>query len=156
MVQIFNRSYYEDVLVPTVQKIYDNKKIKDRYKDVNNFEKLLQDEDTIILKFFLHISRKKQVKKLKERLELRRKFWKFDPSDLQARDNRDAYRNVYHDIFDKCNDPSWNIIPADQKRYKNYLIAKTIVEAFEEQMKLKRPDLEVKKKKYKKLLKKSQ
>lgn len=159
MVQIFNRSYYEDILVPTVEWLFPAKKIKERYDDINNFEKLLIENNTIILKFFLHISPEKQTEKLQERLELRRKFWKFDPSDLDAREKRDDYQKVYHKIFDICNLAPRNIIPADQKRYKNYLITKTIIDAFENEMKLKRPDMEEEHKKnedeYKKILKKS-
>lgn len=142
MVQIFNRSYYEDILVPTVEKIYEPKMIKARYDDVNNFEKLLKDNDTIIIKFFLHISPEKQEEKIKERLVLEHKFWKFDPSDIQARKKRSEYQEVYEDLFDKCEVTPWNIVPADQKWYKNYLIAKTIVETFEKKMKLERPDLD--------------
>lgn len=142
MVQIFNRSYYEDILVPTVEKIYEPKMIKARYDDVNNFEKLLKDNDTIIIKFFLHISPEKQEEKIKERFVLEHKFWKFDPSDIQARKKRSEYQEVYEDLFDKCEVTPWNIVPADQKWYKNYLIAKTIVETFEKKMKLERPDLD--------------
>jgi len=142
MVQIFNRSYYEDILVPTVEKIYEPKMVKARYDDVNNFEKLLKDNDTIIIKFFLHISKEKQEEKIKERLVIEHKFWKFDPSDIQARQKRSEYQEVYENIFDKCKETSWNIVPSDQKWYKNYLIAKTIVETFEKKMKLERPDLD--------------
>lgn len=142
MVQIFNRSYYEDILVPTVEKLYEPKMIKARYDDVNNFEKLLKDNDTIIIKFFLHISKEKQEEKIKERLVIEHKFWKFDPSDLQARQKRSEYQKVYENIFDECKETAWHIVPADQKWYKNYLIAKTIVEAFEKKMKLERPDLD--------------
>jgi PPK2 family polyphosphate:nucleotide phosphotransferase len=142
MVQIFNRSYYEDILVPTVEKIYEPKMIKARYEDVNNFEKLLADNDTIIIKFFLHISPEKQEEKIKERLVLEHKFWKFDPSDIQARKKRTEYQAVYESIFEQCKQTPWHIIPADQKWYKNYLIAKTIVDTFEKKMKLERPDLQ--------------
>lgn len=151
MVQIFNRSYYEDILVPTVEKLYPAKMIKERYDDVNNFEKLLEQNDTVILKFFLHISKEKQEEKIKERLVIEHKFWKFDPSDIQARQKRDDYQKVYEEIFDKCEEQPWHIIPADQKRYKNYLIAKTIVDAFEKKMKLERPDLDPGEEEYQKL-----
>jgi polyphosphate kinase 2 (PPK2 family) len=142
MVQIFNRSYYEDILVPTVEKIYEPKMIKARYDDVNNFEKLLTDHNTIIIKFFLHISPEKQEEKIKERLVLEHKFWKFDPSDIQARNKRDEYEKVYENIFDTCNKVPRHIVPADENRYKNYVVAKTIVETFEKKMKLARPDLD--------------
>lgn len=151
MVQIFNRSYYEDILVPTVEKMYEPKIIKARYDDVNNFEKLLGDNNTIIIKFFLHISPEKQEEKIKERLVLEHKFWKFDPSDIQARQKRDQYQEVYEKIFDTCDYTPWHIIPADQKWYKNYLIAKAIVEAFEKKMKLERPDLDPGEEEYQKI-----
>lgn len=142
MVQIFNRSYYEDILVPTVEKIYQPKIIKARYDDINNFEKLLTDNDTIILKFFLHISPERQEEKIKERLVLEHKFWKFDPSDIQARHKRNDYEKVYENLFDICNTVPRHIVPADENRYKNYLVAKTIVQTFEKKMKLDRPDLD--------------
>jgi len=151
MVQIFNRSYYEDILVPTVEKLYPTKMIKERYDDVNNFEKLIQENDTIVLKFFLHISKEKQEEKIKERLVIEHKFWKFDPSDIQARQKWDDYQKVYENIFDKCEQQPRHIVPADQKWYKNYLIAKTIVEAFEKKMKLERPDLDPGEDEYQKL-----
>jgi len=90
----------------------------------------------------LHISPEKQEEKIKERLVLEHKFWKFDPSDVQARQKRDQYQEVYEKIFDECTQTPRHIIPADQKWYKNYLIAKTIVQAFEKEMKLERPDLD--------------
>jgi polyphosphate kinase 2 (PPK2 family) len=108
MVQIFNRSYYEDILVPTVEKIYEPKMIKARYDDVNNFEKLLKDNDSIIIKFFLHIfHQKNKRKKSKKDWSLEHKFWKFDPSDIQARKKRSEYQEVYEDLFDKCEVTPW-------------------------------------------------
>ena len=140
MVQIFNRSYYEDILVPTVEKIYPAKEVKKRYDDINNFEQLIQENDTVIVKFFLNISHDKQEEKLQERLTEKQKHWKFDPSDARARAKRKEYRAVYENIFEKCDKVPRHIIPVDQKRYKNYCIAQTILEAFNH-MKLERPDL---------------
>ncbi len=151
MVQIFNRSYYEDILVPTVQKTHNTKKIKARYDDVNNFEKLLGDNDTVIIKFFLHIGQERQEEKIRERLVLKRKFWKFDPSDIQARQNRSEYQKVYESIFEKCTLTPRHIVPADKNWYKNYIVAKTIVDAFEKKMKLERPDIEEEEEIYQKL-----
>lgn len=140
MVQIFNRSYYEDILVPTVEKLYHPKEIKKRYDDINNFEELIQENDTIIVKFFLNISHDKQEEKLKERITEKQKHWKFDPSDARARAKWKEYRAVYENIFSECDKIPRHIIPADQKRYKNYCIAETILKAFKS-MKLERPDL---------------
>lgn len=151
MVQIFNRSYYEDILVPTVQKTYPEKMIDQRYDDINNFENLLQENDTIILKFFLHISKEKQEEKIRERLVTNDKLWKFDTSDIQARQNREHYQKTYEKIFDKCDQQLRHIIPADQKWYKNHLITKIIIETFEKKMKLERPDLDPGEEQYKEM-----
>ncbi len=140
MVQIFNRSYYEDILVPTVEKIYPLKEVKKRYDDINNFEKLIQENDTVIVKFFLDISHAKQEEKLQERITRKDKHWKFDPSDARARAKRKDYIKTYEQIFEKCDKVKRHIVPADQKRYKNYCIAKIILDAFDS-MKLERPDL---------------
>lgn len=140
MVQIFNRSYYEDILVPTVEKIYPAKEVKKRYDDINNFEKLIQENDTIIVKFFLDISHDKQEEKLQQRITEKDKHWKFDPSDARARAKWKDYIKTYEEIFEKCDQVKRHIVPADQKRYKNYCIAKVILEAFQS-MKLERPDL---------------
>ena len=140
MVQIFNRSYYEDILVPTVEKIYHPKEIAKRYDDINNFEELIQENDTIIVKFFLDISHDKQEEKLQERITRKDKHWKFDPSDARARAKWKDYIKTYEQIFEKCDKVKRHIVPADQKRYKNYCIAKVILEAFNS-MKLERPDL---------------
>lgn len=140
MVQIFNRSYYEDILVPTVEKIYHPKEIAKRYHDINHFESLIQENDTIIVKFFLDISHDKQEEKLQERITRKDKHWKFDPSDARARSKRKDYIKTYEQIFDKCDKVKRHIVPADQKRYKNYCIAKIILDAFDS-MKLERPAL---------------
>ena len=81
MITIFNRSHYEDILVPSVEGYIDKKTIENRYEHINAFEKMLADEGVIILKFFLHMSKEVQKKRLEERITIERKFWKFDPSD---------------------------------------------------------------------------
>jgi len=132
-IQIFNRSHYEDILVPSVEKTLPNKVIEKRYKHIKNFEKMLADEDTIILKFYLHMSKDKQKERLLERLTMKRKYFKFDPSDTRAREKRDEYIETYEKIFKETNTKNapWYIIPADQKWYKSYLIMKKVKVALE-------------------------
>ena len=140
MVQIFNRSHYEDILVPTVENLADSDIVANRYNSINDFEKLLQNNGTTILKFYLHVSKDKQKEKLNERLTNPIKYWKHNIGDRDTRNSYDQYMEVYGDIFKKCNTPEWYIIAADQNWYKIYQIAKIILKAFES-MDLKRPKL---------------
>jgi PPK2 family polyphosphate:nucleotide phosphotransferase len=134
MIQIFNRSHYEDVLVPRVEKWIDQKEVKRRFEAINHFEELLErHNDTIIIKFFLNISKEKQQEKFKERLTNPAKNWKFNPNDQIAADNYDKYLTAYKDIIKVCSpDIPWTIVPSDQNWYKEYIIAKTIVERLKE------------------------
>lgn len=132
MIQIFNRSHYEDVLVPQVEGWLDREMILRRYQYINAFEHALQDQDTIILKFYLHISEEEQSIRFQERLDDPRKNWKFSPADLETAKKWPEYRDVYHEIFNTCSpDIPWIIVPSDQKWYKEYIVAKTIVETLE-------------------------
>ncbi len=144
MIHIFNRSHYEDILVPTVENLFPKEIIDRRYDHINSFEKLLADNDTHVLKFYLHISPEEQKVRLKERLENPQKFWKHNDWDRESRKKWDQYREVYHTIFNKCNETPRYIIPADTNRRKVYQVAQIIVQHFE-QMALKRPELETKK-----------
>lgn len=144
MIHIFNRSHYEDILVPTVKWLFPEEEIEKRYQHINNFEQLLLDNDTHVLKFYLHISPEEQKVRLKERLENPQKFWKHNDEDRESRKKWDEYRDVYHKIFDKCNTIPWHIIPADKNRWKVYQVAQVILEHFE-QMNLKWPWLETEK-----------
>ena len=139
-VQIFNRSHYEDILVPTVEKLFDKKVIEKRYDQINNFEDMLQKNGTTIVKFYLNVSKDKQKEKLNERLTDPTKYWKHNIGDRDTRDNYDEYINVYENIFNKCDKPEWNIIAADQNRYKIYQISKILLKVFEE-MELRWPKL---------------
>ncbi|MFL5752403.1 MAG: PPK2 family polyphosphate kinase [Bacteroidia bacterium] len=133
MIQIFNRSHYEDILVPTVHQLFDRKTIEARYKHINNFEALLKDSNTIVLKFFLHISKEEQTERLNERKTNPTKFWKHSDRDSIEAKSWDKYMKVYNEIFKKCAEhAAWNIIPADQNWYRDYLVAKTIVKTLEE------------------------
>lgn len=137
---IFNRSHYEDILVPQVQKTFPSTLIKKRYTHINNFEQMLQDEGTTILKFFLHISQKKQKEKLYNRLLNKTKHRKFDASDWDTHQAFDKYMEIYQDIITTCNTPERHIIPSDKKWYKFYLISEILCKEFKK-MKLQWPDL---------------
>jgi len=132
MIHIFNRSHYEDILVPEVHGFISKDKIKRRYDYINAFENNLKDHNTIIFKYFLHISKEEQVERFQRRLTRPDKYWKYDPSDLTESMRWDEYEEVYEKIFKKCSPENpWTIIPADNKWYRNYLIAKDIVEKLE-------------------------
>jgi PPK2 family polyphosphate:nucleotide phosphotransferase len=132
MIHIFNRSHYEDVLVQKVHKWVDDKTIKQRYMHITNFEKLLTDSGTQVLKFYLHISKKEQLERLEERLKVPSKRWKYSDADMKEREYWNEYMNAYESAIENCSEAaSWNIIPADQNWYKEYLIAKKVVETLE-------------------------
>jgi len=129
MIQIFDRSHYEDVLVTRVLKLIDDKTAHKRFKMINEFEKLLETNHTHIIKFYLHISEKQQKERFEERLDDPRKNWKYNPNDLKTAKNWPAYRKYYQEVFDECSkDIPWVIVPSDQNWYKQYIVAKTIVE----------------------------
>ena len=132
MIQIFNRSHYEDILVPSVHQLISKKSLKERYGFLKCFEQHLTNNGTIILKFFLHISQKEQARRITVRKKDPNKKWKYDKSDDQAAKRWDAYQTVYEDIIQHCRQETpWIIVPADKKWYRNYFVAKTIVERLE-------------------------
>jgi PPK2 family polyphosphate:nucleotide phosphotransferase len=140
MVQIFNRSHYEDILVPTVHKLLDKDIIERRYDIINSFEQNLEDNGTVILKFFLHISKEEQKERIKERQTDSQKKWKYDPADSREEKSWDSYVDVYENIFNKCSkDIPWFIVPADKKWYRNYFIANEIVKTLKG-LKMKYPE----------------
>ena len=131
-IQIFNRSHYEDILYPVVHGLLDKKEIHERQQAINNFEEHLQNSDTIILKFYLHISQKEQAERLQERLCNPEKKWKYNPADKKEAKQWDDYMVAYQNVFDGCHESNpWIIVPADQKWYRNYLVVKMIVETLE-------------------------
>lgn len=144
MIKVFNRSQYEDILVPTVEKFLPTEQIDRRYDDINNFEKLLEDNNTHVLKFYLHISKEEQQERFKERLDIPEKRWKHNPNDHKTSSKWDAYMSVYEEIFKRCGkDNPWNIIPADQNWYRDYMITKVIYEKMVElKMKYPKPNFE--------------
>jgi PPK2 family polyphosphate:nucleotide phosphotransferase len=132
-VAIFNRSHYEDILVPTVQKLAPKSTIEPRYDHVRHFEELLSDGGTAVLKFFLHISKDEQRGRLQERLDRPDKHWKFDPKDLDARAAWDDYSDCYEQVFRRTSTDAapWYVVPADRKWFRNYLVARVIVRTLE-------------------------
>ena len=132
MIGIFNRSHYEDVLIQRVHSWVDMNTIKRRYEHINAFEKLIAGNGTAILKFYLHISPEEQKKRLTERLSDPSKMWKYNPGDLEESKLWDQYMAAYQDAINVCSPGfPWTIVPADKNWYKEYLIARTIVETLQ-------------------------
>lgn len=128
MIHAFNRSHYEDVLITRVHGWCDDETAHKRFRAINHFEELLQDNQTLLFKFYLHISREEQQERLQERIEDPKKRWKHDPGDHEEAQYWDQYMNMYEDVFVHCNGVPWTIIPADQNWYKEYCVAKVLVE----------------------------
>ena len=130
-IRIFNRSHYEDVLVARVRKLVPEQVWRARYEHINHFEQLLADADTVILKFYLHISKAEQEKRLLEREQDRTKFWKLSVGDWQEREYWNAYTKAYEDAINRCSTASapWHIVPANKKWFRNLAVAEAIVEA---------------------------
>jgi PPK2 family polyphosphate:nucleotide phosphotransferase len=133
MMGIFNRSHYEDVLVVRVKELAPKAVWSKRYEQINDFEKMLSANGTVILKFFLHVSRAEQTERLRERIEDRTKNWKFNAGDLAERKLWDSYTEAYRDALTKCSTSwaPWYLVPADSNKARNYLIARRIVETLE-------------------------
>lgn len=124
MIQVFNRSHYEDILVTRVHKWCDDKTAKKRMKAINDFEKLLvEHNNTHILKFYLHISPAEQQERLSERIKDPAKMWKYNEKDFDESKLWDEYMKMYEDCFNHCNAVPWTIVPADQNWHKEYVIA---------------------------------
>jgi len=141
MISIFNRAHYEDVIIQRVHHWVSSKIIRQRYEHINNFEKLLSKSGTTILKFYLHVSKKEQLKRLEERLSDPAKMWKYSKNDIKERGYWKDYMRAYEDAFLNCSEhAAWHIIPSDQNWYKEYLIAKRVVETLES-FKMKFPGL---------------
>lgn len=133
-IMIFDRSHYEDVLAVRVNELKPESVWRKRFRHINDFEQLLVDEDTIILKFFLHINRDTQKQRLQERLDIPMKNWKFDPSDIVARSKWEEYEAAYEEVFEKTSHPHapWYIIPANKKWARNLLVARIVVSCLED------------------------
>lgn len=129
-VMIFNRSHYEDVLVVRVESLVPKKVWKKRYEHINAFEKMLADEGTTILKFFLHIHPDEQKERFQERLDNPAKNWKFNPGDLKTRAKWSEYEEAFEDMLNKTStdDAPWYVVPANRKWYRNLVISEVIID----------------------------
>jgi PPK2 family polyphosphate:nucleotide phosphotransferase len=127
---IFNRSHYEDVLVVRVHELVPKEVWKRRYDHINQFEKLLVDSRTIVLKFLLHISKEEQEERLLDREKETEKAWKLSVGDWKEREHWDEYTQAYQDAINHCAAPGapWFVVPADHKWYRDLVIIEQIVE----------------------------
>jgi PPK2 family polyphosphate:nucleotide phosphotransferase len=141
MIGVFNRSHYEDVLIARVHNLVPPEIWQHRYDQINHFEQLLTAGQTTILKFYLHISKKEQKKRLQARLQQPHKRWKFNPADLVERTYWEDYIHAFEDVFSRCSpaDAPWYIVPANKKWYRDVAISEVMVNAFEG-LNLKYPD----------------
>jgi len=130
MFAIFDRSYYEDVLIVRVHDLVPKSVWEKRYDHINAFERLLIDSGTIVLKFFLHISREEQEERLTAREQEADKRWKINPGDYEEREKWDDYRRAYEVMLERCasKDAPWYVVPSDRKWYRNLAVAETIVD----------------------------
>ena len=158
---IFNRTHYENVLVTKVHPEYilgenipginsvsdiDAEFWKNRYRQINDFEKHIAENGTLIFKFFLHLSKEEQRQRLLRRLELREKNWKFSPGDLKERKLWSRYQECYQEAINKTSKPHapWYIIPADNKKAARLTVAIILLEALKKYKDVKEPELEEK------------
>lgn len=127
---IFNRSHYEDVLVVRVHNIVPEAVWQKRYAQINAFEQTLAEEGTLILKFFLHISKKEQKERLIERIDVPEKNWKFNPGDLKERELWKDYQSAYETVLNRTSTEfaPWYIVPSDRKWYRNLVISTVLID----------------------------
>ena len=130
MIGIFNRSHYEDVLVVRVENLLPESEWRPRYDHINQFERLLSDTGTTILKFYLHISKQEQKERFQARLDDPEKHWKFSVDDLRKRKQWDLYRDAFEEMLNRCTTSwaPWYVIPADRKWYRNLAISRVLVD----------------------------
>jgi PPK2 family polyphosphate:nucleotide phosphotransferase len=141
-IAVFNRSHYEDVLVPVVQGDLHGDALQRRYRQINDFERLLAESGTVLVKFMLHISRDEQRERLQARLDDPEKAWKFDPNDLDVRERWDDYQRAYQDAISATGTPwaPWHVVPADSKTHRNLVVA-TVLKATLQSLDLRFPPL---------------
>jgi PPK2 family polyphosphate:nucleotide phosphotransferase len=130
---VFNRSHYEDVLVVRVKRLVPKSVWRPRYEQINQFERILTGNGTVILKFMLHISREEQRERLLARLEDPEKYWKFNAGDLQERSLWDDYTEAYREVLRRTSTAKapWYLVPADDKRVRDVLVAQVVSETLE-------------------------
>lgn len=130
---VFNRSHYEDVLVTRVHGLVSDEEAERRFASINEFERLLAESGTTILKFFLHISKDEQRERLQKRLDDPEKRWKFNPGDLAERARWDDYMRAFEAAISATSTQHapWYVVPADRKWYRNVVVTATVVETLE-------------------------
>ncbi|MFO0948439.1 MAG: PPK2 family polyphosphate kinase [Planctomycetota bacterium] len=129
-IAIFNRSHYEDVLVPRVRQAIPESAWRSRYDAINSFEKTLFRDGTIVIKFFLHISIEEQEQRLLDREKDPKKSYKLSTEDWKARSLWNEYTEANEEAISRCSSPEapWLIVPSDKKWYRNYVVCKTVVQ----------------------------
>jgi PPK2 family polyphosphate:nucleotide phosphotransferase len=143
-VVVFNRSHYEDVLIVRVHDLVSKEVWRKRYEQINCFERMLADEGSVILKFFLHISKEEQRARLEARVEDPTKRWKFQQGDLDERELWKDYQRAYQDVLEKTSTgwAPWYVVPANQKWYRNYVVGSVVADTLKGlHMKYPEPDL---------------
>jgi PPK2 family polyphosphate:nucleotide phosphotransferase len=133
-VAVFNRSHYEDVLVARVAQLVPEAVWSRRYAQINDFERLLHDCGTRVVKIFLHISRAEQKRRFEERLADRTKQWKFDPADLEKRAQWEAYRQAFEAALSRCSTDvaPWYVIPSDRKWFRDFAVSQVLLQEMEQ------------------------
>jgi len=132
-IAIFNRSHYEDVLITKVQGMIDGDECQRRYAQIRDFERMLAETGTVIVKVFLHISKEEQRERLQERLDDPDKQWKFNPADVEQRKKWNAYQRAYEQAIRETNAPHapWYVVPANSKTHRNLVVASLLLETLE-------------------------
>jgi PPK2 family polyphosphate:nucleotide phosphotransferase len=141
---VFNRSHYEDVLIVRVHSLVPKETWRRRYDQINAFEQMLAEEGTVILKFFLHISKEEQRARLEARIQDPEKRWKFQQTDLEERKLWKDYQRAYEDALSRTSTEwaPWYVVPANQKWYRNYVVGSVIADMLESlHLKFPEPDL---------------
>jgi PPK2 family polyphosphate:nucleotide phosphotransferase len=133
MIGVFNRSHYEDVLVVRVHGLVPRSEWKQRYRQINNFERSLTENGVKLLKIYLHISKAEQARRLRERISDKSKNWKFSNADLQERKLWRKYMAAYEDAINECTTPwaPWHIVPANKKWVRDCIVARAMVRCLE-------------------------
>jgi PPK2 family polyphosphate:nucleotide phosphotransferase len=132
ILQVFIRSHYEDILVPSVEGYIPADVVDRRYDHINLFEKLLEENGTKILKFYMSVSKEKQEERLNERITDPEKHWKHNDGDWETLKKRDRYMEVYQKIFERCNVVPWHVIPSDKNWQKTYIAAQILLKTLQE------------------------
>jgi PPK2 family polyphosphate:nucleotide phosphotransferase len=130
---VFNRSHYEAVLAERILEIVPKKVWAGRYDQIVDFERMLVENNVLLLKFYLHISKEEQAERFRERLADPHKYWKFSQADLQTRQHWTDYIDAYEDVLNKTSHKlaRWHLVPADRNWYRDHVIARAVVRAME-------------------------